>query len=66
MTLYAPSEGDAIMRFYDALASGKRVKIYEKYWAYKDLLLELRCGEPRQESMEKERKIDEEYRKAVK
>lgn len=61
MTLYALAESRAVMQFYQALASGKLAAIYEKYWAYKDSLEEIR-----KESIEKERKIDAEYRKRIK
>jgi hypothetical protein len=60
MTIYALAESRAVMKFYEALASGKIARIYEAYQYYKDTL-----DAARKESFKQERKIDDEYRKAV-
>lgn len=61
MTLYALAEHRAVMRFYQALESGKLPRIYEAYHEYKDTMAVVR-----KESLKQEIKIDGEYRKWVK
>lgn len=58
MTLYALAESRVVMKFYEALRTGKKSRIYEAYIAYKDII-EI----TRRESLRQEEKIDSEYRK---
>jgi hypothetical protein len=60
MMLYALAESRAVMRFYEALESGKISKIYEAWVSYKEIV-----ETSRTESFKTEEKIDEEYRKIL-